>query len=122
MWCHLLLAMPLIGLGLFFVLPFSTALLLYLIVVALSLLLYTKIVEAMRVPITTGAEAFVGQIVTTEADGSIHWQGEWWAATPAFPSQWVRIIGIQGLKMQVIPVMDANHPSPTATSTDTISS
>ena len=114
--------MPLIGLGLFFVLPFSTALLLYLVVVALSLLLYTKIVEAMRAPITTGAEASVGQIVTTEADGSIRWQGEWWAATPAFPSQRVRIIGIQGLKMQVIPVWDANQPSRAATSTNTISS
>lgn len=122
MWCHLLLAMPLIGLGLFFVLPFSTALLLYLIVVALSLLLYTKIVEAMHVPVLTGSEALIGQIVTTEADGSIHWQGEWWAATPAFPAQQVRIIGIQGLKVQVIPVMDANHPSRVTTNADTISS
>lgn len=106
MWCHLLLAMPLIGLGLFFVLPFSTALLLYLIVVALSLLLYVKIVEAMRAPITTGAEALVGQIVMTEADGSLYWKGEWWTARPAFPKCRVRIIGIQGLAAQVVPVAD----------------
>lgn len=122
MWCHLLLAMPLISLGLFFILPFSTALLLYLIVVALSLLLYTKIVEAIHVPVLTGSEALIGQVVTTEADGSIHWQGEWWAATPAFPSQQVRIIGIQGLKMQVIPVMDANRPSLRDSDVDTKSS
>lgn len=106
MWCHLLLATPLIGLGLFFVLPFSTALLLYLIVVALSLLLYTKIVEAMRTPIVTGAEAFVGQIVTTEADGSIHWKGEWWTARPAFPNCRVRIVGVRGLAVQVVPISD----------------
>lgn len=109
MWCHLLLAMPLIGLGLFFVLPFSTALLLYLIVVALSLLLYAKIAEAIRTPITTGAEAIVGQTVMTEADGSIHWKGEWWTARPAFPKRRVRIIGIQGLVAQVVPVVDSNN-------------
>ena len=111
MWCHLLLAMPLIGLGLFFVLPFSTALLLYLVVVALSLLLYAKIVEAMRTPITTGAEAIVGQIVMTEADGSIHWKGEWWTARPAFPKRRVRIIGVQGLVVQVVPVVDSDSLS-----------
>lgn len=107
MWCHLLLAMPLIGLGLFFILPFSTAVLLYLIVVAFSLLLYTKIVDAMRVAITTGAQTIVGQIVTTQADGSIHWKGEWWTARPAFPNRRVRIIGIQGLVAQVVPVLDS---------------
>lgn len=106
MWCHLLLAMPLIGLGLFFILPFSTAMVLYLIVVALSLLLYAKIVEAMRAPLTTGREALIGQIVMTEADGSLHWQGEWWTATPAFPSRRVRIIGMQGLAAQVVPVTE----------------
>lgn len=106
MWCHLLLAMPLFGLGLFFVLPFSTALLLYLIVVALSLLLYSKIVEAMRTPVATGVEAIVGQIVMTETDGSLRWKGEWWTARPAFPHRRVRIIGVQGLSVQVVPVLD----------------
>lgn len=113
MWCHLLLAMPLIGLGLFFILPFSTALVLYLIVVALSLFLYAKLMEAMRAPVTTGVEALlVGQIVTTEVDGSIHWKGEWWTATPAFPRRRVRIIGIEGLVAQVVPVADPGVTAP----------
>ncbi len=106
MWCHLLLATPILGLGLFFVLPFGTALVIYLVLVLLSLLLYYKIVESMQTPVITGSQALIGQVVTTNEDGSIRWQGEWWTARPVLPNQKVRIIGLRGLEVQVVPVAD----------------
>ena len=106
MWCHLLLATPILGLGLFFVLPFGTALVIYLVLVLLSLLLYYKIVESMQTPVITGSQALIGQVVTTSEDGSIRWQGEWWTARPVLPNQKVRIIGLRGLEVQVVPVAD----------------
>ncbi len=69
MWSHLWLAMPVVGLGLFFVLPFSWALILYLAVVLLSSVIYYKIMERKHAPTTMGAEALIGQIVTTDANG-----------------------------------------------------
>lgn len=104
MWCHLLLAMPLIGLGLFFVLPFATALVVYLVLVLLSLFLYYKIAESMHAPVLTGSEALLGRVVTTDAAGAIHWQGEWWTARPALPNRRVRIVSLCGLEVQVEPV------------------
>ncbi|MCB0185805.1 MAG: hypothetical protein KDE31_16165 [Caldilineaceae bacterium] len=101
MWCHVLLAAPVLGLGLFFVLPFVVALGLYLILVLLSLLLYAKIAESMYSPVITGREALIGQIVTTTNDGAIHWQGEWWSARPRLPSCRVRIVDLNGLEAQV---------------------
>jgi membrane protein implicated in regulation of membrane protease activity len=102
MWCHVLLATPLVGLALFFVLPFGLALTLYLILVLLSLALYAKIAESMRTPVTTGREALVGQVVTTSDDGSIRWQGEWWTARPRLPSSRVRVVDLSGLEVQVV--------------------
>lgn len=104
MWCHLLLAMPVFGLGLFFVLPFSWALILYVAVVLLSSFIYYKIVESTDAPVTTGAAALVGQIVTTDASGCIHYQGEWWTTEPFLPNQPVRVVTLRGLRLQVEPV------------------
>uniref|UniRef100_A0A540VHZ3 NfeD-like C-terminal domain-containing protein n=2 Tax=Litorilinea aerophila TaxID=1204385 RepID=A0A540VHZ3_9CHLR len=111
MWCHILLTMPLLGLALFFVLPFSPALALYLVLVLLSLLLYYKIMESMQVPVATGPEALLGQVVTTGDDGSIRWQGEWWKARPLLPHQRVRIVDIRGLEVQVEPVEAVENQS-----------
>lgn len=103
MWCHLLLATPVLGLSLFLVLPFGTALTLYLIIVALSLLLYYKIMESMRVPVMTGPEGMVGQIAWTDHGGAIHLNGEWWTAIPSVPNQQVRIVGLRGLVVEIEP-------------------
>jgi len=101
MWCHLLLAAPVVGLSLFFVLPFGTALTLYLIIVALSLLLYYQIMESMRAPVLTGPEGLVGQIVLTDGSGTIHMNGEWWTAIPPLPNQQVRIVALHGLVVEI---------------------
>ncbi len=108
MWCHVLLAMPVIGLGLFFVLPLATALPIYLLVVALSFALYYKITESMHAPVRTGPEALIGREVVTTEDGSIRWQGEWWTAQPRLPRQRVRVVGLKGLNLVVEPVEPAS--------------
>lgn len=113
MWCHVLLATPLLGLALFFVLPFGLALTIYLVLVLLSLLLYYKIAESMQAPVVTGREALVGQVVTTNDDGSICWQGEWWTARPRLPTCRVRIVGLRGLEVQVEPVDPSQPAQPT---------
>ncbi|HRW11125.1 MAG TPA: hypothetical protein P5121_38755 [Caldilineaceae bacterium] len=48
MWCHLLLAFPAIGLCLFFLMPFATALVFYLVVVLLVATLYYQLTERMN--------------------------------------------------------------------------
>lgn len=109
MWCHLWLAMPVVGLSLFFVLPFSWALILYLAVVLLSSVIYYKVMERKHVPTITGAGALIGQIVTTDARGCVHYQGEWWTAEPSLPNQPVRVVALRGLRLQVEPVSALIH-------------
>lgn len=104
MWCHLWLAMPVLGLGIFFVLPFSWALTLYLAVVLVSAFIYYKVMESKNAPVTTGAEALIGQIVTTDASGCIHYRGEWWTTVPSLPNQPVRVVARHDLRLQVEPV------------------
>lgn len=109
MWSHLWLAMPVVGLGLFFVLPFSWALILYLAVVLLSSVIYYKVMERKHAPTTMGAEALIGQIVTTDANGYIHDQGEWWTTVPSLPNQTVRVVALRDLRLQVEPVSGLIH-------------
>ena len=107
MWCHVLLGMPVLGLGLFFVLPFTSALIIYLVIVLISLWLYYKIMESMHAPVITGVEALTNRIVDTDADGAIHWQGEWWTAAPRLPNQRVRIVALDGMRLVVQPYLEA---------------
>ena len=107
MWCHLLLASPVLGLGLFLVLPWSIALPLYLLIVALSLFLYVKIMQTMRRPVTTGREGLLGHIAEVSPEGSLKIQGErWLVARPErlVPGQRVQIVGVIGLHLQVQPI------------------
>jgi len=110
MWCHVLLGMPVLGLGLFFVLPFTSALTIYLIIVLVSFWLYYKIMESMHTPVFTGAEALINRIVDTDAEGAVHWRGEWWTAAPRLPNQRVRIVALRGLCLVVQPYPEAKPP------------
>ncbi len=107
MWCHLLLMSPVIGLGLFLILPWTIALPLYLAIIALSLWLYAKIMASMRRPVTTGGEGLLGRVAELEPSGSLIVRGERWLIAPRAgltPGQWVRIIGLEGLRLKVQPV------------------
>jgi membrane protein implicated in regulation of membrane protease activity len=114
MWCHLLLAMPLLGLGLFVFLPWQVALPLYLIVDALSILLYSRIRHSMHQPVRSGREAMIGQTVTVTAvvatqDWQVRYHNELWGAVSdrvLSMGEQARIVAIRGMKLVVQPVSD----------------
>jgi membrane-bound serine protease (ClpP class) len=107
MWCHLLLLSPVIGLVLFLILPWTIALPLYLLIVSLSVWLYTKIMASMRQPVKTGSEGLLGQVAEVGPGDSMIVRGERWSiAQPdgLTPGQQVRIVGLDGLRLQVQPI------------------
>ena len=106
MWCHLLLMLPVVGLGLFLMMPWTIALPLYLPVAALSVWLYVKIIESMRRPVATGSEGLLGHVAEVEPDGSLVVKGERWFIAQhdsVKPGQRVRIMGLSGLRLEVQP-------------------
>lgn len=107
-WCHLFLMMPLFGLAAFVFLPLATALPLYLAISAISLLIYAKIVKAMRAPVATGREGMIGQeaLVVSELapKGLINYRGELWKAISKEgfrPGERVRIVNLEGVRAVV---------------------
>jgi len=112
MWCHLFLFSPVWGLGLFLVLPWPVALPLYLVIVALSLLLYVKIGQSMHRPIVTGREALLGRIAEVSLEGNLKVAGERWLIDhpdQLSRGQRVRIVGMTGMRLQVQPVEQTIH-------------
>ncbi|NIN66930.1 MAG: hypothetical protein GTO63_19990 [Anaerolineae bacterium] len=108
MWCHLLLLMPAIGLGLFVILPWQVAFPPYAIVSVTSLFIYYKIVKAMGQPVQSGREAILGAMATVVAPvdpaGQVRFQNELWSAVSDENlklGQRVRVVGFQGMKLIV---------------------
>jgi membrane-bound serine protease (ClpP class) len=108
MWCHVLLLTPLLGLGLFVVLPWPVALPSYLVVAATSLLLYVKIIRSMRRPVETGQEAMLGATVTVTrrmaSEGQVRYFNELWSAVSEQKlavGDRARIVGIDGMRLVV---------------------
>lgn len=108
MWCHLLLFMPLIGLGLFIIFPLEVALPTYAIVSVTSLFICYKVMRAMRQQVQSGREEMVGAIATVvtpmDSVGQVRYRNEFWSAVSEEklrPSQRVRIVGFKGLKLIV---------------------
>ena len=114
MWCHLLFAMPVIGLLLFWVLPWPVALPTYLVVVGLTTLILVPTFRTMRGRITTGAEGMVGAegVVVREirSEGTVRVRGELWTArarAPIAAGETVRVVALDGLRLLVEPVREA---------------
>jgi len=82
--CHLIFFLPVFGLPVFWFFPFKTALILYLIICAISLFLYYKIFQAMRTKLLNGPEAMLGKtgVVLRDIDpeGKIQYATEIWNA------------------------------------------
>jgi membrane protein implicated in regulation of membrane protease activity len=114
-WCHLLLLSPLIGLVLFLILPWTVALPSYLVIVALSLLLYRKIMQSMKLPVTTGVEGLIGSVGKVEPDGSLAVGTEHWKITSPqddlVPGQRVRIVGFKDMWLEVQAVDEQPQPN-----------
>ena len=113
MLCHLPLLLPIAGLLLFFVLPFSTAVMIYLPLAVLSAVVGLKVAEAMRRPLTTGSEGLRGSesvVVAAEGrHGVVRVKGELWNASSSEPlaiGMRVRIEELRGLTARVRPLRD----------------
>lgn len=112
--CHLILFLPVFGFPLFWLLPFATALPLYLFILGTSLLVYFKIFQAMRQDVQTGQEAMLGKkglvVEDIDPEGKIQFTSEIWDAVAKgkrfLKGEQVRISGFQGLRLLVeeIPV------------------
>lgn len=107
MLCHVILAAPVLGLGLFLFLPFSLALPSYLLTLFASAFLYRKIIEDMKLPVKVGQEEMLGAaaLVVKEIPGSmVKYRGELWSAVcrERIPKgAEVRIVGFDGIKVVV---------------------
>jgi membrane protein implicated in regulation of membrane protease activity len=107
--CHIILALPVLGLALFYFLPFWTALPLYGAVLAVSLLIYFKIASAMMAKVRTGLEDLIGAeavvIEDISPEGKVEFYDEIWNATAAGRDirrgAKVRISGARGLTLVV---------------------
>jgi membrane protein implicated in regulation of membrane protease activity len=108
--CHIILFLPGFALPLFWILPFKTALPLYVLVVAISFLFYFKIFQAMRQRVKTGREAMVGKrgfvIADINPEGKVQYASEIWDAITKggarfFQGEQVTISGIRGLTLIV---------------------
>lgn len=67
MWCHLLLLLPVLGLGLFFLLPRPIALVGNALLTAVVAWLPVLSVRALKSPVSTGRHGLVGQVAVREA-------------------------------------------------------
>ena len=83
--CHLVLILPVLGLGVFLIWPFSTALPVYALILLISGLIYYAMIKAMQQPIRTGSEGLRGQsaevIDMQNHEGHVRIHGEIWQAT-----------------------------------------
>jgi len=107
--CHLIFFLPVFGLSVFWFFPFKTALVIYLIICAVSLLLYYKVFQALHGKVCTGKEAMMGKTAVVVGDidpeGKIQYATEIWRATARdktfLKGEKVLIKGVYGLNLLV---------------------
>ena len=110
--CHLILLMPVLGLPVFWLMPLSVALPIYIIVVLISAFLYWMIMKAMNKPPQDGFQSLVGteaKVVSRLAPGHsaqylVHSQGELWSAyakETLQPGEKVNIVATKGIGVVV---------------------
>ena len=107
--CHLLLALPLLALPVLWLLPFNVAVPLYVVVVALSIVVYILAMKAMRMPVSTGAEALLhafGTVRSAEGRKATVWiQSELWSAESGSETlvegDQVEVVAMDGLTLKV---------------------
>ena len=106
--CHLILMMPLLGIGLFYVLPMAWALPLYVVVLVVSATLYGLIYRTHRQPVTTGKESMLGREVKAaesfQVQGRVRYQNVLWKARsqePLAEGDRATIVGMHGMTLLV---------------------
>ena len=110
--CHLLLLMPVLALPIFWLMPLSRAMPIYIVIAVISGLLYWLIVRSMRKRPKTGGESLIGaeaEVVSKLSPGDhaqylVRCQGELWGARcPDIvqPGETVNITAVDGIRLVV---------------------
>ena len=110
--CHLILLTPLIGLPIFWLVPLSSAIPVYLVIVLVSVFLYRLITRAMKKPVQDGFQSLVGTraevmsraVTDNYAKYTVLSQGELWSAysKDSFqPGENVKIVAVRGVGVVV---------------------
>lgn len=106
--CHLVLALPILGLALFYFLPLSQAAPLYAVDLFLSLGVYFLMIQSMHRPVVSGREGMIGESAEALEDfdsrGRVSYGAEIWNALTSGPirkGQRVRITAVRGLWLSV---------------------
>lgn len=129
MWVMLLImAMPVLGLILFELWPLSTALPIYIVLTAISLVFDVIMIRAMRRRARTGFEEMLGnhaRVLSWQGSGGkVTCHGEIWSARSREPENWEKgqdalIEQVEGL---VLVVRDPSSTGPAANGRDTANS
>lgn len=112
--CHIVLAMPILTLPIFWLLPPNVATPIYAIIVLLSGLLYWQITRAMRRPVATGTESLLGTRAEVVSKSGLQAYpkylvragGELWSASGTaglLPGQIVKVVAVEGVKLVIGP-------------------
>jgi membrane-bound ClpP family serine protease len=117
--CHIILAIPILALVLFFFLPFRAALSIYLPIAAASGFVYFKMMAAMRNKVQTGLEQMIHEeavvIEDINPEGKVEIGDEIWKATANgkrfYKGEKVRISGAQGLTL-IVEVLQRSREVP----------
>jgi len=107
--CHLILALPLIALPVFWLLPWGAAFTVYGSVLVATGIVYGLIMKAMKMPPESGAEALLnaaGRVRSVEGFSATVWiRSELWSADNAGGTlavgDTVTVEGIDGLRLRV---------------------
>jgi len=107
--CHLILALPIIGLPLLWLLPTPAGPVAYVVLVLVSVAVYAVVTKAMRMPSVIGGEALnhaVGSVRHVDAwRVSVFVRGELWFAESVggalAPGDRVEVVGRDGFQLRV---------------------
>lgn len=110
--CHLILLMPLLTLPIFWLVPLSIAIPIYIAIVMMSVLFYWLVMKTMTKPATVGAESLIGsaaEVVSrlktrSRAQYLVKMGGEIWSARSPdvlYPGETATITAIDGVRLIV---------------------
>jgi membrane protein implicated in regulation of membrane protease activity len=117
-WMAILMAFPLLGLSLFWLLPWKIALVPYLFLVAVSLFFDSLMMNAMRTPIQDRFHDMIGATAVVYKwrgdQGQVVWKDEFWLAhtndgRSLVTGERVVIESVSGLTLTVRPFGSALH-------------
>jgi membrane-bound serine protease (ClpP class) len=106
--CHIALLLPVFGIVVFWIWPLSIALPVYLMILAVSSMLYYLLMKVITTPVKTGKKGLIGDIGELtdikNYKGHVKIHGEIWAAetkSRLHKGDHVRVLAINGLKLNV---------------------